>query len=108
MMQADLLLTDSGGMQEEAACLHIPCLTLRQVTDRPESVAAGANLVVGCGKQKILEGVRRLLSSPSDREAMKAAVNPYGDGHSSARILDVIEKFEGKMERWEPSPGTGD
>jgi len=101
MLEADLVLTDSGGMQEECAALHIPCLTLRYVTDRPESVEAGANKCVGCEKEGIVGETRLVLGSKMVAEKMRSASNPYGDGKTSARILDIIEKFEGKMERWE-------
>lgn len=101
MLEADLVLTDSGGMQEECAALHIPCLTLRYVTDRPESVEAGANLCVGCEKESILENSRRVLFDKKFADAMRKAKNPYGDGKASVRIFDIIEKFEGKLDRWE-------
>ncbi len=101
MMESDLVLTDSGGMQEECAALHIPCLTLRYVTDRPESVEAGANKCVGCEKGTIVGEARAVLFKPGVADAMRGAKNPYGDGKASQRIFDIIEKFEGKMERWE-------
>ena len=101
MLGSDLVLTDSGGMQEECNALHIPCLTLRYVTDRPESVAAGANLCVGCEKDGIMRQTRRVLFEQGVAEKMRAAKNPYGDGKTSGRIFDIIEKFEGKLERWE-------
>ncbi len=101
MLESDLVLTDSGGMQEECAALHIPCLTLRYVTDRPESVEAGANKCVGCEKGNIVNEVRNVLNSKSAAEKMRKAENPYGDGKASPRIFGIIEKFEGKMERWE-------
>lgn len=100
MLESDLLLTDSGGIQEEACSLHIPCLTLRYVTDRPESVDAGANRCVGADAKEITEWSRKVIEGGLG-EKMRKAKNPYGDGKSSARILDLIEKFEGKMERWE-------
>jgi len=101
MLDADLVLTDSGGMQEECNALHIPCLTLRYVTDRPESVEAGANKCVGFEKDGIVRETRRVLFEKGVAEKMRAAKNPYGDGKTSGRIFDIIEKFEGKMERWE-------
>lgn len=101
MTEADLVLTDSGGMQEECAALHIPCLTLRYVTDRPESVEAGANRCVGCEKETIVREARKVLFDPSAAKKMRQAKNPYGDGKASGRIFGIIEKFEGKMERWE-------
>lgn len=101
MMESSLVLTDSGGMQEECCALHIPCLTLRYVTDRPESVEAGANLCVGCEKEGIVRQTLRVLGEKGVAEGMRAAKNPYGDGKTSGRIFDILEKFEGKMERWE-------
>jgi len=101
MLEADLVLTDSGGMQEECCALHIPCLTLRYVTDRPESIEVGANRCVGCEKESIMKEARAVLFEKGVAEKMRAAKNPYGDGQTSGRIFDIIEKFEGKMERWE-------
>lgn len=101
MLESDLVLTDSGGMQEECAALHIPCLTLRYVTDRPESVEAGANRCVGCEKETIMREARRILTDKAAAQKMRDAKNPYGDGKTSQRIFGIIEEFEGKMERWE-------
>ncbi len=101
MLESKLVLTDSGGMQEETASLNIPCLTLRYVTDRPESVEAGANKCVGTKKEVIVKEVRNLMEDKHLQQKMRDAPNPYGDGKSSKRIMDVIEDFEGKMERWE-------
>ena len=101
MMESDLILTDSGGMQEEACALHIPCLTLRYVTDRPESVSAGANRCVGCDKGSIVKETMGILKDKTASQKMRAAKNPYGNGKTSQLIFDIIEKFEGKMERWE-------
>ncbi len=101
IIESDLVLTDSGGLQEETSSLHVPCLTLRYVTDRPESVASGGNKVVGCRKEDILAEVNKILGSPAESKRMKAAKNPYGDGKTSARIIDIIEKFKGRMPRWE-------
>lgn len=100
MLESDLLLTDSGGIQEEACSLHIPCLTLRYVTDRPESVDVGATRCVGAEKASIVDWSRKVVSGGLG-EKMRKAKNPYGDGKTSGRIMDILEKFEGKMERWE-------
>jgi UDP-N-acetylglucosamine 2-epimerase (non-hydrolysing) len=88
-------------MQEETSALHIPCLTLRYVTDRPESVDSGGNRCVGCEKDMIVRETRRILNDKSTAQKMRSAKNPYGDGKTSERIFDIIERFEGKMERWE-------
>ncbi|MCK9150904.1 non-hydrolyzing UDP-N-acetylglucosamine 2-epimerase [Methanobacterium alcaliphilum] len=87
-----LIMTDSGGLQEEAITLNVPCITLRFNTERPETVTAGGNILVGSDKEKILETVRLILDDNSTREMMKKAINPYGDGKSSERILDSIQK----------------
>ncbi len=98
-----LIATDSGSMQEEAAALHIPCITVRYVTDRPESVEEGANVL---GKpesiESILEAVRYV---EENHEKMRKAKNPYGEGNSSQLILDAIGKWEGKLIGWEHRKG---
>ncbi|HIH19484.1 TPA: UDP-N-acetylglucosamine 2-epimerase (non-hydrolyzing) [Candidatus Micrarchaeota archaeon] len=101
MLESDLVLTDSGGMQEECAALHIPCLTLRYVTDRPESVEAGANRCVGCEKENIVKEVKGILGNQAAAKRMRGTKNPYGDGKTSGRIFDIIERFKGRLERWE-------
>lgn len=82
--QAALTLTDSGGLQEEACCLGVPCVTLRDNTERPESVEVGANLLVGAEPTAILDGARRMLA------AGNAWPNPFGDGRAAHRILDAL------------------
>jgi len=101
MLESKLILTDSGGLQEEGCSLDIPCLTIRYVTDRPESVEVGANRCVGTEKQSICEWTRKVMEDEKLAAKMRNAPNPYGDGKSAGRIMDIIEKFEGKMERWE-------
>ena len=83
---ADLILTDSGGVQEEACILRIPCVTLRTTTERPETVLAGANVVAGYKPADILSSAVRMK-----RQARNWR-NPFGDGHASERILQVIEE----------------
>ncbi|MFH0816507.1 MAG: UDP-N-acetylglucosamine 2-epimerase (non-hydrolyzing) [Methanobacteriota archaeon] len=90
--QCEAILTDSGSMQEEAAALHIPCLTLRYVTDRPETVDSGANLLVGLKKGEVLDGLRRVLRDGALAKKMRSAKSPYGDGDSSMRIVRFLEK----------------
>lgn len=85
-----LVLTDSGGLQEEAPGLGKPVLVLREVTERPEGVAAGAVKVVGTDKDRIIGETSRLLDDPQEYQRMSRAVNPYGDGHASRRIVDHL------------------
>lgn len=87
MKRSTLILTDSGGIQEEAPTLGVPVLVLRKVTERPEGVEAGAVRVVGIDRQPIVDCVLRLLSHPREYQAMARAVNPYGDGHAAERIV---------------------
>lgn len=92
MKRSTLILTDSGGIQEEAPSLGIPVLVLRKVTERPEGVEAGAVRVVGVEPPSIVEQTLRLLSDPAEYQAMAQAVNPYGDGHAAERIVGRILK----------------
>ena len=87
---AHLILTDSGGVQEEAPALGTPVLVLRDVTERPEGVAAGTVELVGTGRERIAERAGRLLADPRARAAMAQARNPYGDGRASERIVDAL------------------
>lgn len=90
MNQADLLLTDSGGVQEEAPSLGKPVLVMRDTTERPEAVAAGTVRLVGTVFEQIVNGVSELLDSEEAYRRMAKAVNPYGDGHSAQRIVAVL------------------
>ncbi len=91
--QAYLILTDSGGVQEEAPALGTPVLVLRDVTERPEGVAAGTVELVGTGRERIAERTGRLLADPLARAAMAQARNPYGDGRASERIIDALRHW---------------
>ncbi len=82
--EAALMLTDSGGLQEEACCLGVPCVTLRDNTERPESVEVGANLLVGAESARIVAGARAMAAKPREW------TNPFGDGKSGARIVDLL------------------
>ncbi len=94
MSRAHLILTDSGGVQEEAPSLGKPVLVLREVTERPEGVAAGTAVVVGTDQDRIVSLASELLSSSAAYSRMANAVNPYGDGHASERIVAAIaERF---------------
>lgn len=85
-----LVLTDSGGLQEEAPGLGKPVLVLRDVTERPEGVEAGTVRLAGTSRERIVEETGRLLTSPAAYQAMARAVNPYGDGQSSRRIVQAL------------------
>ncbi|MDP3034969.1 MAG: UDP-N-acetylglucosamine 2-epimerase (non-hydrolyzing) [Methanobacteriaceae archaeon] len=89
LSNSDMVMTDSGGLQEEAITLDVPCMTLRYNTERPETVTAGGNILVGSNKDKIIETANLIMNDPKTRETMKNAVNPYGDGKASSRILNV-------------------
>jgi UDP-N-acetylglucosamine 2-epimerase (non-hydrolysing) len=87
MQRAYLVVTDSGGIQEEATGLGIPCLVLREVTERPEGVATGALRIVGTDRARIVAEASRLLDDPAEYARMAAAENPFGDGHAAERIV---------------------
>lgn len=87
-----LVLTDSGGIQEEAAALGVPTLVLRDTTERPEGVAAGTLKLVGTEQTSIYEGFHCLLTDESAYNQMTKAQNPYGDGKASLRIADILEE----------------
>ena len=86
-----LVLTDSGGIQEEAPSLGKPVLVMRDTTERPEGIAAGTLKLVGTDENVIYEHFTRLLTDPDAYEAMSKASNPYGDGQASRRIADILE-----------------
>ena len=90
MARSRLILTDSGGIQEEAPALDIPVLVLRETTERPEGVAAGASRLVGTDKTNIVNEAIRLLDDDTAYDEMAAAPNPYGDGTASKQILDAV------------------
>ena len=87
-----LILTDSGGIQEEAPSLGKPVLVMRDTTERPEGIAAGTLKLVGTGKETIYREFSRLLSDKTEYDAMSKASNPYGDGHACERIADILVK----------------
>lgn len=87
-----LILTDSGGIQEEAPSLGKPVLVMRNTTERPEGIAAGTLKLVGTDENTIYENFKLLLESRDAYNAMAHACNPYGDGHASERIADIIER----------------
>ena len=91
MNRAWLILTDSGGIQEEAPSLGKPVLVMREMTERPEAVSAGTVCLVGTDSQRIVNEVTRLLQDESAYQAMSRAHNPYGDGHACHRILSALK-----------------
>ena len=90
MQKSYLILTDSGGLQEEAPSLAKPVLVMRDLTERPEAVLAGAAKVVGTNAQKIIDNVALLLDDKDAYNKMAEAINPYGDGNSVKRILNIL------------------
>ena len=90
MKRARLVLTDSGGLQEEAPSLGVPVLVLREVTERPEGVEAGTVRLVGTDIDRIVVETRRLLDDDTAHQEMAQAVNPYGDGKAAGRIINAI------------------
>lgn len=95
MSRCKLILTDSGGVQEEAPSLGKPVLVMRETTERPEGVAAGTARLVGASEASIVRSAIGLLDDSSAYDAMANAVNPYGDGHAAQRIVARIERFLG-------------
>jgi UDP-N-acetylglucosamine 2-epimerase (non-hydrolysing) len=93
MKRASIVLTDSGGIQEEAPGLGVPTLVLRNTTERPEGVEAGTLKLVGTDPEVIIRESRRLLDDPEAHAAMAGAKNPYGDGHAAERIVQAILEF---------------
>lgn len=90
MKRAKMVLTDSGGIQEEAPAFDVPVLVLREETERPEGVEAGCSVVVGTSPQRISENFARILNDPAVYQRMASAPNPYGDGRASQRIVDIL------------------
>lgn len=99
MMQADVILTDSGGVQEEAPSLGKPVLVVRETTERPEAVAAGTVKLVGTCEDSIVKELSVLLNDKVAYLAMAHAINPYGDGYASRRCVRAIEHFFGLADR---------
>lgn len=93
MQRCHLILSDSGGLQEEAPSLDKPVLVLRQTTERPEAVAAGATRLVGTDPHKIVAETYRLLDDRTEYDRMAAACNPYGDGQAAERIASALIAF---------------
>ena len=96
LQRAFLVLTDSGGLQEEAPALGTPVLVLRQVTERPEGLQAGTARLVGTDPDRIVAEASRLMDDPQAHAAMARAANPYGDGHAAERIVAALLAASGK------------
>ena len=100
MSRSYLILTDSGGIQEEAPALGKPVLVMRDTTERPEGVAAGTLKLVGTSEEVIYNAFTELLNDQDAYEKMSHASNPYGDGHACERIADILEGKE--YQEWKP------
>ena len=92
MKESQLILSDSGGVQEEAPALGKPVLVLRDETERPEAIAAGATRLVGTDTQAIVQGTQALLRDAALYRRMATAGSPYGDGHAAERIVEVLQQ----------------
>jgi len=107
MQRSMLVLTDSGGIQEEAPSFGVPVLVLRDVTERPEGIKAGVARLVGTDEERVFVEADRLLSDSEARAGFARATNPYGDGHAGERIVDIIaHRLRGAPRRiaeWEPA-----
>ena len=90
LRHSHLVLTDSGGIQEEAPSLGKPVLVMRDVTERPEAVEAGTVILVGANRERIVASVSELLENDTTYKRMSRAHNPYGDGNACERIVDVL------------------
>jgi UDP-N-acetylglucosamine 2-epimerase (non-hydrolysing) len=95
MARSRIILTDSGGIQEEAPALGKPVLVLRETTERPEGISAGTAILCGIDVDRIVETASRLLTEPQAYGAIATAVNPYGDGRAAERIAAAIREYLG-------------
>ena len=98
MTRSHIILTDSGGIQEEAPSLGKPVLVMRDTTERPEAVAAGTVKLVGTDSQNIIDAVTRLLTSEFEYNRMSFAHNPYGDGKACERIVNIVKNSQQRIE----------
>lgn len=97
MGRAQLILTDSGGIQEEAPSLGKPVLVMRETTERPEAVQAGTVRLVGTDTATIVAQVSLLLENEQQYRAMSHATNPYGDGYACQRILSALKNYRATL-----------
>ena len=93
MRRANFLITDSGGIQEEAPSLGKPVLVMRNKTERPEAVEAGTVKLVGTDEERIVAEAARLLDDPAEYTRMTRVHNPYGDGHACERIAELLRNY---------------
>jgi UDP-N-acetylglucosamine 2-epimerase (non-hydrolysing) len=97
MQRCYLVMTDSGGIQEEAPSLGKPVLVLRETTERPEAVLAGTAKLIGTQAEHLFESAQHLLSDPAAYQEMANAINPFGDGHAADRILQIVTEALGEQ-----------
>jgi UDP-N-acetylglucosamine 2-epimerase len=95
MQKSHVILTDSGGIQEEAPSLGKPVFVMRNVTERPEAVEAGTVRLVGTDRRRIFSSVSEVLADQAAYDRMSRAHNPYGDGHAAARIAAILRDSPG-------------
>lgn len=100
LRRAHIVLTDSGGLQEEAPALRVPVLVMRRRTERPEGVEAGAAALIGTSRAAVIKAVRRLLDQPATHRAMSLGFDGYGDGHAAPRIVDALLAAETAASRF--------
>ena len=91
MNRAYLILTDSGGIQEEAPVLGKPVLVMRNTTERPEAIEAGTARLVGTGRERIVEETERLLKNSEHYQRMASVQSPFGDGRAAERIVGILK-----------------
>ena len=106
MARSYMIMTDSGGLQEEAPALGKPVLVLRRETERPEAVAAGTVKIAGTEEEDIFRMASELIADESAYQKMARAVNPYGDGRACRRIVDAILYYFGRRD-YQPEPFLG-
>lgn len=90
MSRSFIILTDSGGIQEEAPSLNVPVLVMRETTERPEGIEAGCSKLVGANRENIIESFSELIDLPAKYHQMAETINPYGDGKSAKKIVDIL------------------